>query len=155
MLVTITPVYQQQAGQAPSSPSLLSSLTYCKACGLKYCDVPDPHCLSKVQFQELNRLLLLCQLAYLGVLNTGIFGPCLVAALRTGGLLETPPPWHGTILLALPRVLTIFTWDSPSSLQARVYQMKKACSRCWSQSLRCISNRRDQPHPLPLSPSLA
>ena len=32
--------------------------------------MPDPHCLSKVQFRELNRLLLLCQLAYLGVLNT-------------------------------------------------------------------------------------
>ena len=39
---------------------------------------------------------LLCQLAHLGVLNTVIFVPCLVAALWTGGLLETPPPWHAT-----------------------------------------------------------
>ncbi len=57
--------------------------------------MPDLHCLSKVQFKELDRLLLLCQLAHLD--------PCLVAALRTGGLLETPPPWHMTILIMVSK----------------------------------------------------
>ena len=71
-------------------------------------------CLSKVQFQELDRLLLLCQLAHLGVLNTGIFGPCLVAALWTGGLLETPPPWHVTIYFNSMWVIfsVLFHWTN-------------------------------------------
>ncbi len=47
--------------------------------------------LVKVCLRNLIVCFLLCQL--------GIFGPCLVAALWTGGLLETPPPWHATIYI--------------------------------------------------------